>query len=462
MGPTSLRVKSTLFAVVITTIAVVVGAIVLLAVLRQSLTSQIDDELFQRSFDVIEGIETLGFPDDTLLPGDWQTIAVVFDDQDEVIVSNLALLDSMTAEDLLTSLPGEDLEESYDVGTGDQIPAFTVRLPGDNFTETRTLGLLGSDSEPTYWVYLGRTLQSVNETVDAARRWALIAGPLLIALIGGLTWWLTGRTLRRVEQLATEVDEITATADLSRRVNESRGDDELAQLSTTMNQMLERLQLNESRQQRFMSDAAHELRSPLASINAQLDVDLAHPLTAEWPATAVAVRQDTARLQRIIEDLLALARSESAPATLHRLVDLDDVIFDQAHAIKRPDGITIDVSGVGAGAVRGSQDQFERVIVNLLANAVRHAHSTVHVVLTVDGGEALVVVNDDGDGVDPKDHRVIFDRFVRLDEARSRDQGGTGLGLALTREIIEAHGGTIAVGTSPTGGARFEVRLPAA
>lgn len=462
MRSNSLRIKSTLFAVLITTIAVVVGAVVLLAVLRQSLVSQIDDELLQRSFDVTEGIEELGVPDATLLPGDWQTIAAVFDDDNEIVMSNLDDLDSMTHEDLLSSLPAEHFDEVIEVADTDELEFFTVKLPGDNFGETRTLGLIGSATEPTYWVYLGRTLQSVNQTVGTARKWALIAGPLLIAVIGGLTWWLTGRTLRRVEQMAQEVDEIAATRDLSRRVNESSSDDELAQLAATMNQMLERLQSNETKQQRFMSDAAHELRSPLASINAQLDVDLAHPLTAEWPVTAVSVRQDTARLQRIIEDLLALARSESGQPTDDRLVDLDDVVFAQASSITRPDDISIDVAGVGAAAVRGSADQYERVVVNLLANAVRHADSQVQVSLATQDGSAILKVDDDGDGVAPENQRVIFDRFVRLDESRSRDDGGTGLGLALTREIVEAHGGTVAVSDSPTGGARFEVRLPSA
>lgn len=460
----SLRVKSTVLAVVVTAFAVLAGAIVLLVVLRQSLVSQIDDELFERSLDVLIGIEDFGVPDISVLPGDSATIAVVFDENDDVELMNDVAAQLVTGDEILAALPDGHLDEIEVLNDSDDVSdgAFTMRLPASDFQDTRTLGLFGTSEGAQYWVFLGRSLAPLDQTVGAIRNWALIAGPLLTALIGALTWLLTGRTLRRVDTMRAEVDEIAATTDLARRVRDPGGDDEISRLAATMNEMLTRLQLNDTRQQRFMSDAAHELRSPLASINAQIDVDLAHPNTADWPATAVSVRKDTSRLQRLIEDLLALARSEADTKALARLVDLDDVVFDQVRSVPRPDAVAVEVAGVGAAEVRGSHDQLGRMVANLLTNAVRHASARVNVTLESLGERAVLRVDDDGAGVEPEHRGLIFDRFVRLDEARSRDKGGSGLGLALVREIVEAHGGTITIDDSPLGGARFEVRLPIA
>lgn len=471
MGPSSIRAKTTVLAIAVSALAVIIGSYVLITVLRGSLLDQLDSELLERSVDVSESVEAFGI-DETVFPGDFGTLTAIFDNNDELVDIDIG---GVTGADIINGLPPEHFESVDLVDGGSDFSGYTVALPAVGFEKSRTVGFTATGDAEDYWVYMARSLAPLEATVRTVRNWALIAGPLFVGLIGLLAWWLIGRALRSVDIMRAEVDEITTTADLSRRVHEPNADDEVSRLASTMNRMLGRLQANEHRQQRFMSDAAHELRSPLASINAQLDVDLAHPATADWPATAVAVRQDSERLQRIIESLLGMARAEATEGPGSRLVDLDDIIFGQAASVVRPDGVTVDVSGVRASTVRGSADQLERVVVNLLSNAVRHARSSVVVSThvesdsasdgdsTSDGssvGEVVLTVDDDGAGVPESDREVIFDRFVRLDESRSRDKGGTGLGLALTREVVTNHGGSVTVGTSPSGGARFEVRLP--
>lgn len=497
IGPSSIRVRFTLVALGLSALAVLFGSLVLLTVLRQSLVNQIDDELRERVSDVEDGVFEFGFVDPLLLPGDSDTIAVVLDGKDQIVAANfLATQLEVSGNDIFGGRSGAGVE----IADFSEHRGFDQQLPFEDFGESRTLGAISisgvvffdqeflddaeflddgdlldtgefvdgdflTDEEilggTTQWLYLARSLSSVNATVRTVRNWALIAGPLLVAFVGLLTWFLTSRSLRAVDDLRAEVDEITATADLSRRVGEPGAGDEYVRLAATMNRMLGRLEANEQQQLRFVADAAHELRSPLASINAQIDVELAHPETAEWAATAVAVRRDSARLQRIVEDLLSLARAPVATVD-SSLVDLDDIAFGQAATVVRPKHVRIDVSGVQATTVRGSADQIERIVVNLLSNAVRHASSVVQISTIAMAGTVSLVVDDDGEGIAEADRDAIFDRFVRLDTARSRDRGGTGLGLALARELTVAHGGTLIVGASPIGGARFVMELPAA
>jgi len=239
------------------------------------------------------------------------------------------------------------------------------------------------------------------------------------------------------------------------------GLDRIARLATTMNSMLDRLDSAQDRQRRFASDAAHELRSPLASMAAHLDVDQAHPETADPERTATHLRSELTRLQELVEDLMLLGRSEGGDAGSHRLVDLDDVL-DTAFS-------SIDLDGVDVGRppptgiqVRGEPRQLERLFTNLLSNGVRHAHRRIGIAIGNTGPDVVVTVDDDGAGVPAPDQEKIFERFVRLDEARNRDDGGSGLGLALAREIGRQHGGDVTCDASPLGGARFVVRLPAA
>jgi signal transduction histidine kinase len=203
----------------------------------------------------------------------------------------------------------------------------------------------------------------------------------------------------------------------------------------------------------------------VASLRAQLEVALRQP-QVDWPQLARELLTDTQRLEGLVQDLLYLAHEDEAasPAPPEQ-VDLDDVVLEEARRLRPLSRLLIDTSGVSAAPVTGSRDGLARVVRNLLANAVEHARTEVRVHARSDDGETVLVVEDDGPGVPEADRERVFERFVRLDRARSRGAGGgTGLGLAIVRSVVDRHGGSVDVTTVPsngtTGGTRFTVRLP--
>lgn len=302
-----------------------------------------------------------------------------------------------------------------------------------------------------------RSLDEVDRTVDSVTRVLVIGVPLLVGLVAALTWWLAGRALRPVEAIRAEAAAITAST-IHRRVPEPETDDEVGRLARTMNSMLDRLEEASLQQRRFVSDASHELRSPVASIRTQLEVALRRD-DPDWPGVAAKVLEEDHRLDEAVSELLELARAEEGAATESTDIDLDEVVLEETRRTYR---VPIDTHRVSAGRVRGSGAQLARAVRNLLDNACRHATGHVEVALETRDGEAVLTVDDDGPGVPADERARVFDRFTRLDEGRARDAGGVGLGLPMVRAIVERHSGTVTVDDAPIGGARFVVRLPAA
>jgi signal transduction histidine kinase len=308
-------------------------------------------------------------------------------------------------------------------------------------------------------VYVGAELGTVDHAIRLLSVALAFGLPLLILVVGAATWWALGRALRPVEKIRAEVDTITA-GNLHRRVPTPHTNDEVERLAVTMNAMLDRLETAADRQRRFTADASHELRSPLSAMRTQLEVALARPERVDWIATGRDVLADQARVERLVHDLLVLARIDAAVDD-HPLARLDLVAIVVDEVERRPPresaAITVDVGG--DAWVRGRRDELARLVRNLLDNAVRHASSAVSVRVAVDGNDVVLRVSDDGPGIAPGDRERIFERFSRLDDARSADDGGSGLGLAIVRQVAAAHHGTVAaVGRGP--GACFEVRLP--
>jgi signal transduction histidine kinase len=228
-----------------------------------------------------------------------------------------------------------------------------------------------------------------------------------------------------------------------------------------MNRMLDRLQRSHESRQRFVSDASHELRSPIASIRQHAEVAQAHPDSTSVSEFAATVLAEDLRMQQLVDDLLLLARSDEDHTEPPRTpVDLDDLLFAEAERLRSATELTIDTSAVSAGQVLGDEAALARMIHNLADNAARHARTAIAFSLAESDGSVVLTVADDGPGIPIEDRARIFDRFVRLNSARSRVTGGTGLGLAIVAEVINHHHGTIQVGTSHGGGAMFEARLP--
>jgi signal transduction histidine kinase len=227
--------------------------------------------------------------------------------------------------------------------------------------------------------------------------------------------------------------------------------------------MLDRLETSSQRQRQFVSDASHELRSPLASIRTNLEVALRHADRADWPEVANRALLEDVRMEDTVSELLELARlDESAgPVPLGSLpdVDVDELVLDDT---VQPRRVPIDTTRVSAGRVHGRREQLTRVVRNLVDNAARHAESRVAVELSTDDAEVVLIVDDDGPGIPVDERERVFDRFTRLDDGRARDAGGLGLGLSMVKVITEQHGGTVSIEDAPLGGARVRVRLPAA
>jgi signal transduction histidine kinase len=326
----------------------------------------------------------------------------------------------------------------------------------------------------------GRTLTAVEQTVTVSGSpvsayvlvWPFAAAEALstvdpVLLIGGLVglllvglaaWFVVCRVLRRVEQMRTELVDITAH-DLSRRVPVPAAGDELQQWAITTNETLDRLEAAVSRYRGFVDDAAHELRSPLASLLSTLEVAAAHPDRADLPVVVGTALAEARRLQRLTDDLLLLARLDRAVPVHTRVVDLDALAAEQV-AERRFAGVGphVQLSTVES-RVLGDEGQLERVLRNLLDNATRYAEHEVLVTLARRDGWVELAVADDGPGIPAADRSRIFDRFTRLDPSRDSSYGGTGLGLAIARDIVRGHGGRIEVADSRAG-ARVVVRLP--
>ncbi|HLM19424.1 MAG TPA: ATP-binding protein [Acidimicrobiia bacterium] len=303
---------------------------------------------------------------------------------------------------------------------------------------------------------------TVNRTVDSVTNVLLFAVPAMIVLVALAAWYVTGRALKPVEAIRLQAESITGTT-MDRRVPEPATDDEVGRLARTMNAMLTRLETSAQKQRQFVSDASHELRSPLASIRTNLEVALHNPDRADWPAVAQRALAEDVRMEDTVSELLDLARLDEAegPAPLESLpeIDLDELVLDDTVQQRR---VPVDTGRVSAGRVHGRRDQLQRVVRNLLDNAARHAASMVAIELRSTDDIVELTVDDDGPGVRPEDRELVFERFTRLDDGRARDAGGLGLGLSMVKSITEHHGGTVVIEDAPMGGARLRVRLPAA
>ncbi|MGB5151151.1 MAG: HAMP domain-containing sensor histidine kinase [Mycobacterium sp.] len=317
-------------------------------------------------------------------------------------------------------------------------------------------GIMTPDGPRT--VLAAVTLNGVDNSVRTAERLLWLGVPALASVTALATFAATGRALRPVEAIRTRVAAMS-DRDLDQRVPVPATRDEIGRLATTMNALLARLQGAQRVQRQFVADASHELRSPLATITAGLD--LVHSRNGRDAARLTAMREEAQRLDRIIGDLLLLARADERgllPRTVD--VDLDELVYTEQLRLREISRLQIDVDVV-AVRIRGDGSQLARMLRNLVENAVRHSNGRIAIRLRPEAGGAILEVADDGPGIPFADRDRIFTRFVRLDAARDRTAGGTGLGLAIVAEVVGAHGGRVEVLDHPGGGALFRVRLPA-
>lgn len=443
--PASIRARATGGAALVVLVALAIGAVAFVGVLRTSLTDGVRTAAEQTLDGLSTRVEADGAP------------AVEAEDDD--VLAQLQDADGrvLARADDSPARPLDTAEESRSRHDGERwlLVADDVDLP--------------DGSEGT--LVVGAPLEDADAAVRTVSVLLVVAVPVVVALMSLVTWFVVGRALRPVDRMRREVDAVEGT-NLHARVDEPGSWDEVDRLATTMNRMLGRLEASQQAQRQFVSDASHELRSPLATIRQHAEVARAHPEVTGTADLADVVLDEGARLQELVESLLLLTRVDERGRDRDRAVDLDDLVFTEASRPRSTDGtdgahgtdgraaVGVDVSDVTPARVRGDDRLLGRVVRNLVDNAVRHAERMVVVCLGTADGSAVLTVDDDGHGIPEADRDGVFERFVRLDEGRARDAGGSGLGLAIVDAVVRGHGGVVVVSAAPGGGARFTVRLP--
>ena len=444
----TIRARTTAAATVAVACTLIIGSVLLVVVMRRTLVRNVDDAARRRAEDVAALVDQGTLPEVLAATTDEAAIVQVVDAQGRVLASTSNLAGQPPILRLANGGPG--------ARTVTALPVFDEQ--DDHF---RVVTVVVDQPSGPVTVHAAESLERVSESVAVVRGSLLVGLPLLLALVGVSSWYIVGRALRPVDDIRREVADITAR-DLSRRVPQPASDDEIGRLAETMNEMLARLEHFTDRQRRFVADASHELQSPLASSRADLEVAATDPEHTNWSEVAAGLTADNERMTRLVRDLLFLARADDLDAPPHRaLVDLDDIVLAEVARFEARSTVAIDAAGVRPAEGRGHADQLCRVVSNLLENAHRYARSCIVVELATQPDAVVLAVTDDGPGVPEDARHRIFERFTRLDDSRSRDTGGAGLGLAIAKEIVEHHGGSIALADNRSG-ARFEVRLPRA
>lgn len=434
-----------MLAVLIVGLGLLAGSTVVVLMVERSLTGNVDKLAAARARATVAQLEISRLPE--TLPSAREDEAVI------QIVDRRGRVISATAElrgvgPLVTVWPESG-----------SMTATVRNAPFGERHDYRVVGLATTlDGEPVA-VYAANPLDVVSDGVAATVTALALTAPLLLLIVGITAWLLVGRSLRPVEAIRSQVEAITAS-ELNRRVPEPVVQDELSRLARTMNAMLGRLEESHNEQRRFVSDASHELRSPLATMLTQLEVGLAHSADTDWVAVAQGMHRAGIRLDQLVDQLLVLSivGSDAAPPE-PETVDLDELVLVEVESIRARHKADVDLSSFSAARLMGQPDQLRRVIRNLLDNAERHAKREITVRLHTDGNSAELVVADDGEGIAPADRDRVFARFVRLQQARERDGGGAGLGLAIVQDVVINHGGRVWIADSETG-AEFHVALP--
>ncbi|MEU6659649.1 HAMP domain-containing sensor histidine kinase [Streptomyces sp. NPDC046821] len=477
----SVRAKTTLGATLVVAVALLAAGAAVLLALRANLTGQATSEAESSARQVAVSIATGTAPAALELPDGEDTPVQVVDSDGRLLAASHDLERiSGTGESAVKPVTppvahsnsgdddgGSDRHGGRRGGNDDnyafgQITGHARLSAGsatvDGSTENYRFAALDvkNTRQGDLTVYAGAPLSAEQGAVRTALTVMLIGFPVLLGVVAAVTWLVTRRALRPVEGIRSEMSAITASQDLARRVPEPDTYDEVARLARTTNETLAALETSVERQRRFVADASHELRSPIASLRTQLEVGAAHPELLDVDG-AVA---DTVRLQELAAGLLLLARLDAGERPAGTRIDLAALAREELS--QRPAGPAEVETHVTSVEVAGSRGQLARVLGNLLDNAQRHARSRVEVTVRAEGAWAVVEVGDDGAGVPEAERERIFERFVRLDDARARDDGGAGLGLAIARDVAVRHGGALTVRSSPGGGALFELRLPVA
>ena len=446
----SVRSRSTAAAVVVVAIAMALGAAVLLLLLQRALITTVSDAADGRAADVSsqvaeEGVAALST--DLAKTTRVTQIIQVLDPDGRIVAASSARAETTA----LTRLrPAADTIQRAEVG---EMPLL------DDDHDYLIVARGAEYGGRTYTVVVASSIQTQRDTVATVTQYLAVGFPVLLLVVAAASWMLTGRALGPVERIRRRVQGIESS-DLTERVPVPPTDDEIARLAATMNEMLDRLQAGQATQRRFVADASHELRSPLSTVAAGLDVIAPSARGQAWEDLHRLMRGEAERMRRLVENLLLLAKADDAALPMQRAdVDLDDLVDTEVLRLREAGRLKV-IADVHPVRIQGDPLRLSQLIRNLVENAALAAHTTVRLSTTELDGHAVVTIEDDGDGIPEADRRRVFERFVRLDASRTRSSGGSGLGLSIVQEIIKAHDGTVTLTAAPTGGTTATVTLP--
>ncbi|MEJ7707673.1 MAG: ATP-binding protein [Nocardioidaceae bacterium] len=425
-------------------IALALAAVAFVLLHRHQLEASLRTVAEQRAADVSSQVATDGATVDLSGGGDQSLLQVVSSDGTVLAASSTVAGEPRVVD--AAPRPGQTIVTHVDRLPIGEEEAFAVAARGARSPDGEVV------------VIAAQSLESVQRSTAVSVGLLAAGYPLVLVVVGGACYWVTGRSVAPVEAMRRRVAAITAT-DLSARVPVPGGGDEISQLATTMNAMIARLEAASTAQRRFVADASHELRSPLSTIRATHEIAAAHPDSTQWSVAGPDVLAELDRVDRLVGDLLLLARADERGLILQtRDVDLDDLVLTEAARLRRVGSAEVAVHAPPVRVV-GDSHHLARAVRNLTDNAARHAVGRIELRLSNQSAVAAIEVVDDGPGIDPAERERVFERFVRLDQSRTRDSGGTGLGLAIAREIARAHRGDVVVANSSSG-ARLVLTLP--
>ncbi|MGN6606139.1 MAG: sensor histidine kinase [Jatrophihabitans sp.] len=443
----SLRAKLTVIATALFSFAVGSGAVLVIALQRYALVRVLDSSSARTAHDIAQEFRNGKRPQVV----DPTTSGIAFV---QVVDADDALIASSFGADPTVSIVTPDELAQVRAGT-----RLDVTNPANPNGRLRVYGRrIGPNT-----VLVMTDLSRVDDSIRVLKEAALVGGPVAVALMAVATYATVSISMRSVAALRHGAADITAAGLAEQRLPVPPTRDEMHNLAETLNAMLDRIDSATQRQRTFVGDAAHELRSPLASLRVQLEVGARLGQDAEWPAIIDDALVDVDRLDRLVGDLLALARLDEAHGALLRKEDVDladlvdAVVAGHLHA-----RVAVTVTDRSDTTVEGDPDGLRRVIINLVDNAVRYASTSVEVTVGSADDVAVVTVTDDGPGIPEAERRAVFDRFYRTHASRSRDTGGTGLGLAIVRDVVTAHHGSVWLDARPDGarGLHATVTLP--
>ncbi len=344
-------------------------------------------------------------------------------------------------------------------------PGPLVTIRGFRGTDGRlTIHRVVLDRLP-YTIFAVQPLDVIEAELQTVRRILYIALPIVILIAGGGGFLLAGRSLAPLRSMAEQSRQISG-ANLDRRLEVPNAKRELALLAESFNELLSRLDQSFETMRRFVADASHELRTPLSILRGEADVALAKERSpAEYRESLTAIKEEAQRLSQLVEDLLNLARADAGRVTL-RMEEfyLDDLLVECCRSVAplvRTKEIDLNCSLAEDVSYRGDQELLRRLVLNLLDNAIRYTQPGGRIEVKLKPGEQdhLISVSDTGPGFAPEEAAHVFERFYRGDQARSRQEGGFGLGLSIVKWIAEAHHGRVELESSPGSGSVFTVRL---